>query len=78
MEIKVGDFVLIDSKYDPENTILIVTDVKNNQVFGNIVKSTYPIGASTYGHFKIFIKITNPNEIEKLQLIYKLYLLQKS
>ena len=78
MEIKIGDFVLIDSKYDPENTILIVTDVKNNQVFGNIVKSTYPIGASTYGHFKTFIKITDPDEIEKLQLTHKIYLLGKS
>ncbi len=78
MEIKVGDFVLIDSKYDPENTILIVTDIKNNQVFGNIVQSTYPIGTSTYGHFSYFVKITNPDELEKLQLIHKLYLLGKS
>ena len=78
MEIKVGDFVLIDSKYDPENTILTVTDIKNNQVFGNIVQSVYPIGASTYVHFKTFIKIVDPDEILRLQLIHKIYLLGKS
>jgi hypothetical protein len=77
-DINIGDFVLIKTKYDPENTILIVTSVTATQVFGNIVKSTYAVGNPTYGHITFFTKITNSDEIKKLQLIYNIHLLQKS